>query len=72
MTHATLTDTLPAGVTFISATGGVTPDGATLTFDLGTLADGDQATVTIVVTPTAAGTLTNSATISGSVADSRP
>ena len=69
-TVATLTDTLPAGVTFVSATGGVTPGGGILTFDLGTLAGGDQATVTIVVTPTAAGMLTDSATTSGSVADS--
>ncbi len=63
------TDTLPSGVTFVSATGVLAPNSRTLTFDLGTLADGAQTTLTIVVTPTAAGTLTNSASISGSVAD---
>ena len=35
-TGVTLTDTLPAGVTFVSATGGVTPVNGVLTFNLGT------------------------------------
>ena len=65
----TVADTLPAGVTFVSAPGGVTPANGTLTFALGTLANGAQTTLTIVVTPTSAGTLTDSASISGSVAD---
>ena len=35
--NAVLTDTLPAGATFVSATGGVTPINGKLTFDLGFL-----------------------------------
>src|SRR5262249_8068428 len=60
-TGVTLTDTLPAGVTFVSATGGVTPVGGVLTFPLGTLAANASTTVTVVVTPTATGTLNNRA-----------
>src|SRR5262245_52683239 len=36
-TGVTLIDTLPSGVNFLAATGGVTPAGNTLTFTLGTL-----------------------------------
>src|SRR5262249_18001970 len=61
--NVVLTDTLPAGVTFVSATGGVTPVGGVLTFDLGTLAAGGRTAVTVVVTPTAAGTITNQASV---------
>jgi virginiamycin B lyase len=69
---ATLTDTLPAGVTFVSATGGVTPVNDVLTFALGSLAAGASTSVTIVVTPTAAGTLSNRATITASQTDPTP
>ncbi len=68
---AVVTDTLPANVTFVSATNGVTPSGDVLTLPLGTLAANDTTTVTIVVSPTAAaagsgtGTITNSAVITG-------
>jgi uncharacterized repeat protein (TIGR01451 family) len=71
-TGVTLTDTLPAGVTFVSATGGITPVNGVLTFALGSLAAGASTTVTIVVTPTAAGTLTDSAAASMSVTDATP
>jgi uncharacterized repeat protein (TIGR01451 family) len=58
----TLTDRLPANATFVSATGGVTPVNGVLTFDLGdSLNLGDSSTFTVVVHPTAAGTLTNQA-----------
>jgi uncharacterized repeat protein (TIGR01451 family) len=63
-TGVTLTDTLPSGMTFVSATGGVTPVNGVLTFALGSLAAGAGMTVTIVVKPTATGTLTNRATVS--------
>ena len=37
-TNVVVTDTLPANVNFVSATGGVTPDASgTLTFNLGNL-----------------------------------
>src|SRR5262249_6499806 len=67
----TLTDTLDPGATFVSATGGATPAGRVLTFDLGTLADGDHATVTIVVraTGTAGQAFTNAASVTGTVTD---
>jgi len=55
-TAVTLTDTLPAGVTFVSADTGSgscgDPDtGGALDCSLGSLADGSNATVTIIVTP---------------------
>ena len=68
---AVVTDTLPANVTFVSATGGATPSGGVVTLNLGSLAANASSTVTIVVTPTAAaagsgtGTITNSAVITG-------
>ena len=71
-TGVTLTDTLPSGVTFVSATGGVTPVDGVLTFALGSLAAGAGTTVTIVVKPTAAGTLTNRATVSMNQLDPTP
>src|SRR5262249_18966135 len=72
-TGVTLTDTLEAVATFISATGGVTPVGRALTFSLGTLADRDTATITIVVRATgvAGQSLTNTASVASSVTDPR-
>jgi choice-of-anchor C domain-containing protein len=67
-TGVTLTDTLPARVTFESADpsqGSCNQSGGTVGCDLGSLAGGADATVTIVVTPTIAGTLTNTATVTG-------
>ncbi len=65
-----VTDTLPADVTFVSATGGVMPSGGVLTLPIGSLASNVTTTLTIVVTPTAAaasgnGLITNSAVITG-------
>jgi uncharacterized repeat protein (TIGR01451 family) len=66
-----VTDTLPAGVTLVSAT----PSQGTctvVTCDLGSLANGASATVTVTVTvdaATPAGTLTNTATVSASETD---
>ena len=48
---ATLTEALPAGSAFVSATGGATPAEGTLTFPLGDLATGASLTFTIVVRP---------------------
>ena len=64
---AVVTDTLPANVTFVSATGGATPSNGVLTMSLGTLAANASSDLTIVVTPTvaAAGTITNNAEITG-------
>jgi uncharacterized repeat protein (TIGR01451 family) len=69
-TGVTLVDTPPAGATFVSATGGVMPAGGVLTFNLGTLASGATATVSVVVQPTTAGTLTNMAVASAAESES--
>ncbi len=71
-TGVTLTDTLPAGVTFVSASGGLTPVDGVLTFTIGDLAAGASTSVSIVVTPTAAGTLSDSAVASMGQADPTP
>jgi uncharacterized repeat protein (TIGR01451 family) len=72
-TGVTLTDTLPAGVNLVSATGGATPVNGVLTFNIGNLAAGASfPTVTIVVTPKTTGTLNDSATVSSTSPDSNP
>ncbi len=70
----TVTDTLPSGVTFVSATPSVgsCSGSATVTCNLGTLANGGAATVTIIITPTAVGTLVNTASVSSGVPDPNP
>jgi uncharacterized repeat protein (TIGR01451 family) len=71
-TGVTLVDTLPAGVTFVSDTGGVKPVNGVLTFAIGELAAGARVSVTIVVTPTAAGTLANTASVNMNQIDPTP
>ncbi|HYE16313.1 MAG TPA: hypothetical protein VD968_17880 [Pyrinomonadaceae bacterium] len=73
----TLTDTLPAAMTFVSASasqGGITsspPAGSsgTVTAALGTLGSGATATVQITVTATQAGAFTNTASVSAIESD---
>ena len=71
-TGVVVTDTIPSGVTFVSATGGVTPDDTgNLTFSVGNLAANASTTFTVVVatsgtTPTPA---TDQATITGNQYD---
>jgi uncharacterized repeat protein (TIGR01451 family) len=63
-TGVTLTDTLPSSVTYVSATstkGTPTKSGNTVTCSIGKLTNGSSATVTIIVKPTTAGTITNTA-----------
>ena len=64
-TGVTVTDSLPAGVTFVSAvpSQGTCSGTATVTCDLGSVANLGAPKVTIKVKPSAAGTLTNSATV---------
>ncbi len=67
-----LTDTLPALVTFVSAAisqGSVTQSGGVVTCNLGSLASGAVATVTLVVTPFIEAGLLNTATVSTSALD---
>jgi uncharacterized repeat protein (TIGR01451 family) len=63
---ATMTDNLPAGVNFVSATPsqGSCTGTSTVVCNLGSIAAGTSATVSLVVTPTAAGTLSNTASVS--------
>ena len=70
-----LTDVLPAGVVFVSATptqGSCSELAGTVTCALGTIADGGSVDVVIAVTvpaDTAAGTITNNASVSTSTTD---
>jgi len=71
--NVVLTDTLPANVTFVSATPsqGSCSGTATVTCALGTIAHGASATVTIQVTPQAGAvpSITNSVSVTGAVFD---
>ncbi|HMX25587.1 MAG TPA: FG-GAP-like repeat-containing protein, partial [Blastocatellia bacterium] len=68
----TLTDTLPAGVAFVSATAGQgnCSGSATVTCNLGEVEANAAVTVTITVRPSATGTLDNRATVSSATPDS--
>src|SRR5207248_479038 len=78
VTGATVTDPLPAGTTFVSATNGATYSAGTNTvsFTAGSLASGDSASfqLTLAVSPSATGSLSNTATVSppGGVTDPTP
>jgi uncharacterized repeat protein (TIGR01451 family) len=66
-TSVTLTDTLPAQVSFVSAgasVGSCSRSGSTVTCSLGTLAQAATATVTIATTAVTAGTATGTASVS--------
>jgi uncharacterized repeat protein (TIGR01451 family) len=67
-----VTDTLPPSVTFVSATpsqGLCAQDSGVVTCELGTLGIGATATIDIVVTPTQAGTITNTASVAALTSD---
>jgi uncharacterized repeat protein (TIGR01451 family) len=68
----TVTDNLPDGLSASSssASQGSCSGTTTVTCAVGDLADGASATVTIVVRPESAGTITNTASVSGSQPDS--
>ncbi len=68
-------DTLPATATLQSANpsqGTCSSASTSVTCQLGPLASGASATITIVVTPTTVGTITNSAAVSSSASDPNP
>jgi phosphatidylinositol-3-phosphatase len=70
-----VTDTLPADVTYDSSSasqGSCSEAGGTVTCDFGGLPDQEVATAAITVTPTAAGLLSNTATVSSDVDDPTP
>jgi uncharacterized repeat protein (TIGR01451 family) len=63
-TNVVVTDKLPSGVDFVSATGGTCQrNGSTVTCDLGQVNAGTTSTVTIVVKTKKEGTLPNTATV---------
>lgn len=70
-TNVTVTDNMPPNATFVSAgaTQGSCTGTSTISCNLGTINPGGQATVTIVVRPQAAGSLTNTATVSATEPD---
>jgi uncharacterized repeat protein (TIGR01451 family) len=67
-----VTDTLPAGVTFVSASPGCSNASGTVTCSLGSLASGASDSITIVVTANTVGVLTNSAVVDASTFDPVP
>lgn len=67
-----VTDTLPAGVTFASASatqGTVNESGGVVTANLGTLNSGASATVTVRVTPNSSGAKVNTASVTSAATD---
>ena len=71
-TDVKVTDQLPAGLSFVSATAGqgsCANVGGTVTCDLGTVAGATQVPVTIVATATTAGAATNTASVATSAFD---
>lgn len=73
-TEVTLTDNLPDNVEFVSATPtqGSCSGTSIITCELGTLSEGTDATVMIVVTPTVGEEITNKANIVGTEPDPNP
>jgi uncharacterized repeat protein (TIGR01451 family) len=64
-----ITDTLPVGVTFVSASGGGTHNGGVVSWSLGSLVAEQVSNLTLMVTAPASGTLTNKASVSSSTLD---
>jgi uncharacterized repeat protein (TIGR01451 family) len=73
-TGVTVTDILPPGTTFQSATpGGACSGTTTITCNAGTLTSGASATFTLTVTlPSTAGTVTNTATVTAAATSADP
>ena len=72
VTNVMLSDALPNGVSFISASsssGSCLNQAGTISCSLGTLASGQSALVTIRLQPTASGMITNIVAVSGNQAD---
>ena len=70
-TNITVADTLPGGVAFVSATAtqGSCSGAGPVNCNLGSLAVGASAIITIVVTPSSSGQIINTATVSASESD---
>ena len=70
-TGVVVTDTLPSGVTFVQVTSsqGSCSGTTTVTCNLGNLNSGASAKMTLFVTPTVTGSLSNTASVSGTKTD---
>ena len=64
-----VSDTIPSGSTFVSASGGATFAAGVVTANLGTINSGTNASLTITVTPTITGLLVNTAVVSSAAID---
>ncbi|HMN02116.1 MAG TPA: S8 family serine peptidase [Geobacter anodireducens] len=71
-TEVTVTDPIPAGASFVSASPGCALSGSTVTCNVGTLAVGGSVSYAIVLTPTLAGTLINTFQAAGFTNDPAP
>ena len=63
-TDVVATDVLPAGVTFVSATGGGTPNGNVVTWPVISLTASEQVTFSVTVSAAEGGTVVNTASVS--------
>jgi uncharacterized repeat protein (TIGR01451 family) len=70
--NVVVTDVLPAGVTLVSTTGCAEDPAGAPTCTLGSIASGGSASFTIAVMPTAAGILSNPASVTANEADPVP
>ncbi len=68
-TGIVISNQIPAGVNFVSATGGSAPTNGVLLLNLGSLAVGATGTAQVVLQPTAAGHLTNVFQVSSDLLD---
>ncbi len=73
-TGVVVTDPLPAGVTFVSATGGGTAGGRTVTWNVGGIPIGGSAnvTVTVAIGSGTSGPVTNTAAVTATTSDPTP
>ncbi|MDP9329030.1 MAG: DUF11 domain-containing protein [Actinomycetota bacterium] len=73
-TGISVSDAIPAGTTFVSASGGGTLAAGTVTWSIGALVSGASTSRTLVVTvdPSRTADLSNTATVSGDQADPTP
>ncbi|HEV2400268.1 MAG TPA: C25 family cysteine peptidase [Candidatus Sulfotelmatobacter sp.] len=74
-TNVMVTDTLPSSVTYLSSTstlGTCSEAGGTVTCQLGTMANADTETISILTIPQQAGIITNTATVAADQTDSNP
>jgi uncharacterized repeat protein (TIGR01451 family) len=65
----TITDTLPANVTFVSASAGASNSSGTVVWQLGSVSAGVSTNISVTVKPLAAGYFTNLVTLFSSTAD---